>query len=110
MGDRIAIMQKGGRLAQYATPAELLSAPADDFVADFVGADRALKRLSLQRVRDVELGPPNGSATLVVSRDALLRDVLSQLLDAGADHAGVRDADGQLLGSVSLAQITAVLA
>jgi osmoprotectant transport system ATP-binding protein len=55
MGDRIAVMQKGGRLAQYATPAELLSDPANPFVENFVGSDRALKRLSLQRVRDVDL-------------------------------------------------------
>jgi osmoprotectant transport system ATP-binding protein len=55
MGDRIAVMQTGGHLAQYAPPAELLAAPANAFVEDFVGADRALKRLSLQRVRDVDL-------------------------------------------------------
>jgi osmoprotectant transport system ATP-binding protein len=55
VGDRIAVLQKGGKLAQYATPAELLTDPANEFVADFVGADRALKRLSLQRVRDVDL-------------------------------------------------------
>ena len=55
MGDRIAVMREGGHLAQYATPAELLMAPADDFVEDFVGADRALKRLALMRVRDIDL-------------------------------------------------------
>jgi osmoprotectant transport system ATP-binding protein len=55
MGDRIAIMREGGRLAQYATPAELLMDPADDFVEDFVGADRALKRLALMRVSDIDL-------------------------------------------------------
>ena len=55
MGDRIAIMKQGGVLAQYATPAELLMAPADEFVQDFVGADRALKRLALMRVRDIDL-------------------------------------------------------
>jgi osmoprotectant transport system ATP-binding protein len=55
MGDRIAILREGGILAQYATPAELLMAPADSFVEDFVGADRALKRLSLLRVRDIDL-------------------------------------------------------
>jgi len=55
MGDRIAIMQRGGKLAQYAPPAELLMSPVNGFVEDFVGADRALKRLSLQRVRDVDL-------------------------------------------------------
>jgi osmoprotectant transport system ATP-binding protein len=55
MGDRIAIMQQGGKLAQYAPPAELLMYPETKFVEDFVGADRALKRLSLQRVRDIDL-------------------------------------------------------
>ena len=50
MGDRIAVMREGGRVAQYATPAELLMAPANEFVEDFVGADRALKRLALMRV------------------------------------------------------------
>ncbi|HET6571361.1 MAG TPA: ABC transporter ATP-binding protein [Solirubrobacterales bacterium] len=55
MGDRIAVMRRGGRVAQYATPAELLMAPADEFVEDFVGADRALKRLALMRVADIDL-------------------------------------------------------
>jgi osmoprotectant transport system ATP-binding protein len=55
MGDRIAVLQVGGKLAQYAPPAELLMAPASEFVEDFVGADRALKRLALQRVRDIDL-------------------------------------------------------
>jgi osmoprotectant transport system ATP-binding protein len=55
MGDRIAVLQRGGKLAQYASPAELLMFPAGSFVEDFVGADRALKRLALQRVRDVDL-------------------------------------------------------
>jgi osmoprotectant transport system ATP-binding protein len=55
MGDRIAIMRSGGKVAQYATPAELLMSPADEFVEDFVGADRALKRLALMRVSDIDL-------------------------------------------------------
>jgi osmoprotectant transport system ATP-binding protein len=55
MGDRIAVMREGGRVAQYATPAEILMDPADEFVEDFVGADRALKRLALMRVADIDL-------------------------------------------------------
>jgi osmoprotectant transport system ATP-binding protein len=55
MGDRIAVMREGGRVEQYATPAELLMAPATEFVEDFVGADRALKRLALMRVGDINL-------------------------------------------------------
>jgi osmoprotectant transport system ATP-binding protein len=55
MGDRIAVMREGGRVEQYATPAELLMSPANEFVEDFVGADRALKRLALMRVADIDL-------------------------------------------------------
>lgn len=55
MGDRIAIMREGGKLEQYATPAEILMSPATEFVEDFVGADRALKRLALMRVADIDL-------------------------------------------------------
>ncbi len=55
MGDRIAILREGGKVAQYATPAEVLMSPADEFVEDFVGADRALKRLALMRVSDIDL-------------------------------------------------------
>jgi osmoprotectant transport system ATP-binding protein len=55
MGDRIAVMREGGKVAQYATPAEILMDPADEFVEDFVGADRALKRLALMRVGDIDL-------------------------------------------------------
>jgi len=55
MGDRIAILREGGKLEQYATPAEILMSPATEFVEDFVGADRALKRLALMRVSDIDL-------------------------------------------------------
>ena len=57
MADRIAVMREG-HLVQYATPTELLARPVDDFVADFVGADRALKSLSLTRVEQIDLIPP----------------------------------------------------
>jgi osmoprotectant transport system ATP-binding protein len=55
MGNRIAILQRGGVLAQYDTPAAILANPASEFVERFVGADRGLKRLSLGRVGDLEL-------------------------------------------------------
>jgi osmoprotectant transport system ATP-binding protein len=67
MGDRIAVFQPGGRLAQYDTPMAVLQQPADDYVARFVGADRGLKRLSLSRVRDVALDHP---PTVRVGQDA----------------------------------------
>ena len=55
MADRIAILQRGGILAQYDAPEAILAHPASEFVERFVGADRGLKRLSLSRVRDLPL-------------------------------------------------------
>ena len=55
MADRIAILQRGGILAQFDTPDAILANPASEFVERFVGADRGLKRLSLGRVRDLSL-------------------------------------------------------
>ena len=57
MGDKIALM-KEGRLVQYAPPADLLYRPKDEFVAGFVGADRALKGLQLIRTKEVMRKPP----------------------------------------------------
>jgi osmoprotectant transport system ATP-binding protein len=58
MGDLVAVMEVGGHLAQFAAPDEILANPASEFVAQFVGADRGLKRLSLSRVGDLELRAP----------------------------------------------------
>ena len=57
MADQVAVM-RDGRLLQFAPPAELLANPVDDFVADFVGADRALKSLSLTRLEEIDLIDP----------------------------------------------------
>jgi osmoprotectant transport system ATP-binding protein len=53
MGDQIVILQEGGHIQQIGTPDDILANPANDFVADFVGSDRGLKRLSLIRVANV---------------------------------------------------------
>ena len=55
MGDLVAVLAEGGILAQFGPPAEILASPASPFVARFVGSDRGLKRLSLNRVADLEL-------------------------------------------------------
>ncbi|GII02692.1 ABC transporter ATP-binding protein [Planobispora takensis] len=46
LGDRVAVLRVGGRLAQLADPATLLAEPADDFVREFLGRDRGIRRLS----------------------------------------------------------------
>src|SRR5579871_742512 len=57
MGERIAILREGGVLAQYDSPDAILARPADEFVARFVGEDRALRRLALVRCGAVSLDP-----------------------------------------------------
>ena len=56
MGDLVAVFSSAGEVAQFGTPGEILSQPASDFVARFVGADRGLKRLALFRVEDLVPG------------------------------------------------------
>jgi len=153
MGDRIAILREGGHLAQFATPAELLMAPADGFVEDFVGADRALKRLALMRVSDIDLweaplafaGQATGevraklegaevphallvdserrplgwlsdadlaqstvpqqadsSPDPILDRDDVMRDALSDVLQAESQYAPVVDGDGRIDGVLSV--------
>jgi len=54
MGDRIAILKQQSKIAQYDTPEKILTDPADDFVADFIGGGASIKRLSLSKVEDIE--------------------------------------------------------
>src|SRR5919205_789850 len=97
LGDRIAVLRQGGVLEQYASPAEVLGRPASPFVADFMGADRGLKRLSVIAV-DVSDGrlvgelrrpdtPGDGTvgdrcrdAVTTVPATSTLKDVSSALL------------------------------
>ena len=104
MGDLIAIM-KDGALVQCDPPERLLAAPRDAFVADFVGADRALKRLALITAGTVATAGPAGPGAPVVAPSTSLRDVLSVLLASGADAAAVAETGGSPLGTVSLATI-----
>jgi osmoprotectant transport system ATP-binding protein len=102
LGDRIAIFQEGGILAQHGTPAELLGRPADGFVADFVGADRGLKSLQIGTVADAELAPLNGHRPAAsVARTASLADALSTLLLGDDGHVGVTH-DGEVVGILTL--------
>jgi osmoprotectant transport system ATP-binding protein len=104
MGDLIAIMRDGG-LVQCDPPERLLAAPKDQFIADFVGADRALKRLALVTAGAAADPTPPGPGAPVVSSTTSLRDVLSILLASHADVAAVTHADGTLRGTVSLSAI-----
>ena len=93
MADRIAILQRGGILAQYDTPRAILQGPASEFVERFVGSDRGLKRLSLARVADLPLMEP------ITGRTGEPRAELRRRLDgAGAAYALLLDADDRPVG------------
>jgi osmoprotectant transport system ATP-binding protein len=133
LGDRIAVLKKGGVLAQYATPVELLMHPADGFVEDFVGSDRALKRLALTRASEVELRPVDDGLPFALVRDESgrplawerdgerhpvhtvrgeesLRDALSDLLASPVELGAVVDDEGRVTGVIGLDVIHALLA
>jgi osmoprotectant transport system ATP-binding protein len=95
MGDRIAILDVGGILAQYDTPAEVLGSPATPMVADFVGTDRALKRLKVTPIDPEHLEHP---PTVVPT--ASLADARTAMDRAGADWVAVVNGDSRLRGHV----------
>ncbi|WP_369140602.1 ABC transporter ATP-binding protein [Modestobacter versicolor] len=96
LGDRIAVMSQGGKVEQFAPPAELLGSPATPFVADFVGADRGLKRLAVTGIDLADLEQPP-----VVHVDDGLADARAALDRAGARWAVVLDDRQSLHGWIS---------
>ena len=80
LGDNVAVLRVGGKLAQFAAPAELLASPADDFVAGFVGRDRGYRALTFLHPDEIRLGelrtvavgdprPADGEWVLVVDAE-----------------------------------------
>ena len=114
MGDLVAVMQVGGVLAQFGPPAEILANPASDFVAQFVGADRGLKRLSLTSVGDLDAQPvhadhvPRPGQPLLQQRTTL-KDAFSQMLESDVSAGVVVDDSGRPVGLITVDQITAML-
>ena len=105
MGDMVAVFAAGGRLAQYAGPAHLLGAPADDFVADFVGASRGLRRLAVTPIDAADLDPLDGaSPTHSVAVTDSLEDALATLLRQDEDRIAVTR-DGQPIGTLTPAAV-----
>jgi osmoprotectant transport system ATP-binding protein len=107
MGDRVAVFAAGGRLAQFGTPAQLLAHPADDFVEDFVGATRGLRRLTVTQIDPAHLEPLEGiavgdlaaavdvGATLEEALAVMLRDDKAMVgVKKGAEFVGVLTPNG----------------
>jgi osmoprotectant transport system ATP-binding protein len=111
MGDLIAVMEEGGRLAQFGSPDEILAHPASDFVARFVGGDRGLKRLSLVTIGDLRLEPTKARPGLPQFPPATkLRDALSVLLVADSRGGVALDDEGRPRGYVTVDAIASALA
>ncbi|HET6152197.1 MAG TPA: ATP-binding cassette domain-containing protein [Marmoricola sp.] len=95
MGDRVAVFAAGGRLAQYDTPAVVLGAPADDFVAEFVGQARGLRRLAVTAIDPAHLEPLEGvnAADLggTVEVTATLEEAMALLMREDKAMIGVTD-------------------
>ncbi|GAA1809043.1 hypothetical protein GCM10009682_33530 [Luedemannella flava] len=110
LGDRIAVLSEAGQLEQYDTPARVLAAPANDFVADFVGADRGIKRLAVTPIPADRLRPlpadADGGPT--VDAGATLRDALAALLEGGTGWVAVV-ADGTARGVLTPDDVYATL-
>jgi osmoprotectant transport system ATP-binding protein len=103
LANRIAILNVGGILEQVDSPAEMLRAPRSDFVADFLGHDRGIKRLSLMTVGDASLskGP-------VVAATASADDARATMAEVGYDWVAVCDGDDRLLGWIGAAELDGV--
>ncbi|GGR12217.1 ABC transporter ATP-binding protein [Streptomyces roseolus] len=116
MGDRMAVYGQG-RIEQFDTPATVLASPATPYVADFVGGDRALKRLAVTPVTAEDLDPlPDdapapvpgaapGPAPRSVPLGGTLKDALALLLQDDSGHLTVTGADGRPLGTLTPAGV-----
>ncbi|EJN04955.1 ABC transporter ATP-binding protein [Phyllobacterium sp. YR531] len=100
LGDRIAIM-KDGKIIQYDTPDTVLSHPADAFVENFVGIDRAIKRLSLFTVGDAMNGDAPAKNASTVGQTSNLRDALALMVAANSDVLAVVDQHGTVTGKLT---------
>ncbi|WP_394436001.1 ABC transporter ATP-binding protein [Streptomyces sp. SGAir0957] len=96
LGDRIAVYGQG-RIEQYDTPGAVLGTPATPYVAEFVGADRGLKRLSVTAIEPDDLEQP-----AVVRLDASAAQAAALMRAEGARWAVVLDESGDLHGWIGV--------
>jgi osmoprotectant transport system ATP-binding protein len=110
LADRIAIFRQGGILEQYGTPAELLGSPATPFVADFVGGQRGLRRLSVTPIDPGALEPVglvNDGPEIPVT--GTLQDAMAALLTDDTGHVRILDSNGEAMGLLTVAGVHAAL-
>jgi len=110
LGDRIAVFREGGVLVQADTPDRLLAAPADAFVERFVGEDRALRRLALRRLDELELAPDGAAPDAPRAPGGMsVRSAVSLMLESGAPELVVVGEDGAERGVLRLERVRELL-
>jgi osmoprotectant transport system ATP-binding protein len=115
LGDKIAVLREQSRIAQYGTPDEILSRPADAFVSNFVGVGASLKRLQVITVAEAlarhgdpnvpGIGTPEPLATgagQTIRVDEKLHSALDKLLSSSATSLPVIDANGLRQGVLTI--------
>lgn len=108
LGDRIAVMSERSKIEQFDTPARILAAPANEYVASFIGQGAAIKRLTLIPVTDARLKSAVDGAPAIAS-DVSMRDALDLLVLTGSQAINVVDMAGVPMGSLDHASISALL-
>ena len=97
LGDRVALLSKGGVLEQFATPEELLAHPQSAFVTGFLGEGPLVRRLALIPISGVALTSVNGAPpAATVGAGGTLRDALDAVLRAPDGRVRVVDGDRTL--------------
>ena len=110
LGDRIAVLSDRSHIEQFDTPAAILSSPANDYVASFIGHGAAIKRLSLLPITAATLGAAGAaSGSVTVPLGDSLRDALDALVVSGQSAVGVVDQDGRVVGSLTVDAISTAL-
>jgi osmoprotectant transport system ATP-binding protein len=106
LGDRIAVLREGSHIAQFDTPEAILAAPADDFVAGFIGEGAALKRLNFERVDSLDLSgdPAAARSREVLDVSSTLHAALDLMVGRGLRSVTVAR-DGQPVGVVGIEDI-----
>lgn len=108
LGDRIAVMSERSKIEQFDTPANILAAPANEYVASFIGQGAAIKRLALIPVTEARLRPPVDGAPAIPA-DGSLRDALDLIVLTGSRSINVIDEGGRSMGSLDHDAISAAL-
>lgn len=108
LGDRIAVLSKRSKIEQFDTPANILTNPASEYVASFIGEGAALKRLALMSV-DSAMSLGGGESKVSVLADSNLRAALDAIVLSGGMAVSVKDASGKIIGNISVEAISNAL-